>query len=96
MGEFPNLGLKEEAHLSAFIRAFVRKEKQHRWRAILSMKTTKWAGVSAHDVAPPELGANWNTPRCDVLEALNLGKEVDREALVFAIGHSTGGVSHGT
>ncbi len=42
------------------------------------------------------LDANWNTPRGDVLAGLNLGQEVEREAVVFSIGHSIGGVTRAT
>jgi len=84
---FPHVPPEAVPHLDGFIRHFVAKEKQGRWRSVYSMKPKKWNGVSAYDCSEPEL-ADWNTPPLDTLTKHNMAKYLDTPGFIFPVGHS--------
>lgn len=74
-------------HLGLFIDRFVAKRKCDRWRSILSMHTSKWIGVSVYDIESSQLDISVNALPEQILSKLNLGPDMRKTAVVFALGH---------
>ncbi len=93
---FENLDSEEREHIKLFMKHFIGRNKQGRWKTILSMKPEKWVGVSAYDCNQPG-NSDWNTPISDTITKLGLQKCLDHKAHIFQIGHGAyQGVHEGT
>lgn len=83
-----NMPAEVSEHIELFIRHFVCKSKQSRWKTVLSMKPEKWDKLSAYDCKQPE-SADWNTSLNHTIEKLELEKYLYTEAYIFQIGHGS-------
>lgn len=83
---FENMPPEVSEHIQLFIKHFVNKNKQNRWKTMLSMKPEKWSKVSAYDCNQSE-SADWNTSLTDTIQKLGLQKYLKADAFVFQVGH---------